>query len=34
MESEVRAQRAGRVSEVLIEAGRTVRSGETLVVLE
>jgi acetyl-CoA/propionyl-CoA carboxylase biotin carboxyl carrier protein len=34
MESEVRAQRAGRVLEVLVEAGQTVRPGEPLVVLE
>ena len=34
MESEIRAQRAGRVREVLVEAGKTVRSGEPLVVLE
>jgi biotin carboxyl carrier protein len=34
MESEIRAQRSGRVSEVLVEAGQTVRSGEPLVVLE
>jgi acetyl-CoA/propionyl-CoA carboxylase biotin carboxyl carrier protein len=34
MESEVRAQRAGRVAQVLAEAGQTVRSGEPLVVLE
>ena len=34
MESEVRAQRAGRVAKVLVEAGRTVRPGEPLVVLE
>lgn len=34
MESEVRAQRAGRVSAVLVEAGRTVRAGEPLVVVE
>jgi biotin carboxyl carrier protein len=34
MESEVRAQRAGRVLEVLVEAGQTVRPGEHLVVLE
>jgi acetyl-CoA/propionyl-CoA carboxylase biotin carboxyl carrier protein len=34
MESEIRAQRAGKVREVLVEAGKTVRSGEPLVVLE
>ena len=34
MESEVRAQRAGRVLKVLVEAGKTVRPGEPLVVLE
>jgi biotin carboxyl carrier protein len=34
MESEIRAQSAGRVKEVLVEAGKTVRSGEPLVVLE
>ena len=34
MESEVRAQRAGRVASVLVEAGQTVRPGEPLVVLE
>jgi acetyl-CoA/propionyl-CoA carboxylase biotin carboxyl carrier protein len=34
MESEIRAQRSGRVTEVLVEAGTTVRSGERLVVLE
>ncbi|MDP8900272.1 MAG: acetyl-CoA carboxylase biotin carboxyl carrier protein subunit, partial [Actinomycetota bacterium] len=34
MESEVRAQRAGRVARVLVEAGQTVRPGEPLVVLE
>jgi acetyl-CoA/propionyl-CoA carboxylase biotin carboxyl carrier protein len=34
MESEVRAQRAGRVLKVLVEAGQTVRPGEPLVVLE
>ncbi len=34
MESEVRVQRAGRIREVLVEAGKTVRSGEPLVVLE
>jgi acetyl-CoA/propionyl-CoA carboxylase biotin carboxyl carrier protein len=34
MESEIRTQRAGRVKEVLVEAGRTVRSGEPLVVIE
>jgi acetyl-CoA/propionyl-CoA/long-chain acyl-CoA carboxylase, biotin carboxylase, biotin carboxyl carrier protein len=34
MESEIRAQRAGKVREVFVEAGKTVRSGEPLVVLE
>ena len=34
MESEIRAQRSGKVSEILVEAGKTVRSGEPLVVLE
>ena len=34
MESEIRAQRAGRIKEVLVGAGMTVRSGEPLVVLE
>jgi acetyl-CoA/propionyl-CoA carboxylase biotin carboxyl carrier protein len=34
MESEIRVQRAGKVREVLAEAGKTVRSGEPLVVLE
>jgi biotin carboxyl carrier protein len=34
MESEIRAQRSGRVAKVFIEAGKTVRSGEPLVVLE
>jgi acetyl-CoA/propionyl-CoA carboxylase biotin carboxyl carrier protein len=34
MESEIRAQRSGKVREVLVEAGKTVRSGEPLVVLE
>src|SRR5918999_1888392 len=34
MESEIRAQSAGRVKEVLVQAGKTVRSGEPLVVLE
>jgi len=34
MESEVRAQRAGRVAKMLVEAGQTVRPGESLVVLE
>jgi acetyl-CoA/propionyl-CoA carboxylase, biotin carboxylase, biotin carboxyl carrier protein len=33
MESEIRTQRAGKVKEVLVEAGNTVRSGEPLVVL-
>jgi acetyl-CoA/propionyl-CoA carboxylase, biotin carboxylase, biotin carboxyl carrier protein len=34
MESEIRAQKAGRIKEVLVGAGNTVRSGEPLVVLE
>jgi acetyl-CoA/propionyl-CoA carboxylase biotin carboxyl carrier protein len=34
MESEIRAKRAGVVSEVLVEAGKTVRSGDPLIVLE
>jgi acetyl-CoA/propionyl-CoA carboxylase, biotin carboxylase, biotin carboxyl carrier protein len=34
MESEIRAQRSGKVREVLVEAGKTVRAGEPLVVLE
>ncbi len=34
MESEIRAQKAGRIKEVLVGAGMTVRSGEPLVVLE
>jgi acetyl-CoA/propionyl-CoA carboxylase, biotin carboxylase, biotin carboxyl carrier protein len=34
MESEVRSQKAGTVSEVRAEAGQTVRSGETLIVVE
>jgi acetyl-CoA/propionyl-CoA carboxylase, biotin carboxylase, biotin carboxyl carrier protein len=34
MESEIRAQRSGRVAKVFIEVGKTVRSGEPLVVLE
>jgi acetyl-CoA/propionyl-CoA carboxylase biotin carboxyl carrier protein len=34
MESEVRSQKAGTVSEVRIEAGQTVSSGETLISVE
>jgi biotin carboxyl carrier protein len=34
MESEIRAQRAGKIRKVLVEAGKTVRSGEPLVILE
>jgi acetyl-CoA/propionyl-CoA carboxylase biotin carboxyl carrier protein len=34
MESEIRPKRAGVVSEVLVEPGKTVRSGDPLVVLE
>ena len=34
MESEIRVQAAGRVREVFVEAGKIVRSGEPLVVLE
>ena len=34
MESEVRSQKAGTVSEVRVEAGQTVRSGDTLISVE
>jgi biotin carboxyl carrier protein len=34
MESEIRAKTGGVVSEVLAEAGKTVRSGDPLVVLK
>ena len=34
MESEIRPKRAGVVSEVLVEPGKTVRSGDPLVVLK
>ena len=34
METEIRTQKAGTVSEVLVEAGDTVRSGQPLVVVE
>jgi acetyl-CoA/propionyl-CoA carboxylase, biotin carboxylase, biotin carboxyl carrier protein len=34
MESEVRSQKAGTVSEVRVEAGQTVRSGDTLIFVE
>ena len=34
MESEIRTQKAGTISEVFIEVGKTVRSGEPLVVVE
>jgi acetyl-CoA/propionyl-CoA carboxylase biotin carboxyl carrier protein len=34
MESEIRARKEGVVSEVLVKAGETVRSGDPLVVLE
>jgi acetyl-CoA/propionyl-CoA carboxylase biotin carboxyl carrier protein len=34
MESEIGEQRRGRVAKVLVEAGKAVRSGEPLVVLE
>jgi biotin carboxyl carrier protein len=34
MESEIRAKRNGVVSEVLVEAGGTVSSGDPLVVLK
>jgi len=34
MESEVRSQKTGTVSEILIEAGQTVRSGEPLIYVE
>jgi acetyl-CoA/propionyl-CoA carboxylase biotin carboxyl carrier protein len=34
MESEIRAQKAGRVAKVLAQPGMTVRSGESLVIVE
>ena len=34
MESEVRSQKAGTVSEIRVQAGQTVRSGDTLIVVE
>jgi acetyl-CoA/propionyl-CoA carboxylase biotin carboxyl carrier protein len=34
MESEIRAKKDGVVSEILVEAGKTVRSGDPLIVLE
>jgi acetyl-CoA/propionyl-CoA carboxylase biotin carboxyl carrier protein len=34
MESEIRAKKDGVVSEILVEAGKTVRSGAPLIVLE
>jgi acetyl-CoA/propionyl-CoA carboxylase biotin carboxyl carrier protein len=34
MESEVRSQKAGTVSEVRVEAGQTVGSGDTLILVE
>jgi biotin carboxyl carrier protein len=34
MESEVRSQKAGTVSEVRVKAGQTVSSGETLISVE
>ena len=34
MESEVRSQKAGTVSEIHIAAGQTVRSGESLILVE
>jgi biotin carboxyl carrier protein len=34
MESEILAQKDGVVSEIMVEAGKTVRSGDPLVVLE
>ena len=34
MESEIRARKGGVVSEILVQAGETVRSGDPLVVLE
>jgi len=34
MESEIRAKKDGLVAKVLIEAGKAVRSGDPLVVLE
>jgi len=34
METEIRTQKAGKVSGVLVEAGDTVRSGQPLVIVE
>ncbi|MCA1687089.1 MAG: acetyl-CoA carboxylase biotin carboxylase subunit [Actinobacteria bacterium] len=34
MESEIRTQRSGKVREVLVAAGKTVRSGQPLIILE
>jgi biotin carboxyl carrier protein len=34
MESEIRAQKTGAVSEVRVEPGQTVRPGDPLVVIE
>src|SRR5918996_1430074 len=34
MESEIRSQKAGTVSEVRVQAGQTVRSGDTLISVE
>jgi biotin carboxyl carrier protein len=34
MESEIRTQTAGKVAEIMVESGQTVRSGDPLVVLE
>jgi acetyl-CoA/propionyl-CoA carboxylase, biotin carboxylase, biotin carboxyl carrier protein len=34
MESEVRSQKAGTVSEISVEAGQTVSAGETLISVE
>jgi biotin carboxyl carrier protein len=34
MESEIRTKKDGVVSKVLVEAGETVRSGDSLIVLE
>ena len=34
MESEIRATKCGKVSEVLVESSQTVRSSEPLIVIE
>jgi biotin carboxyl carrier protein len=34
MESEIRAQKAGTVSEVCVKPGQTVRSRDPLIVIE